>query len=239
MRRVKESFSSKILPVGSDSCVYLSINFGEALALGVATGPVCLATCGPAVAPWLLAQQAGLKTHGRLVALFLCGRLAGYLLFAALAWLVGRSIPQLWSGGPWLAGVVDLLLAAALVAYVAGWRLHLCRGKRKPQLLQIGVAAAAGRRSGLVLGFLTGLNLCPPFLAAGVKAAELSNLAAALLFFLAFFLATAVWFLPVVALGLVRRPRAAATVARLAAILLALWYAGNGTILLLAEAVRG
>jgi hypothetical protein len=32
---------------------------GEALALGLATGPVCLASCGPVVAPWLLAQPRG------------------------------------------------------------------------------------------------------------------------------------------------------------------------------------
>ena len=30
---------------------------GEALLLGLATGPVCMASCGPVVVPWLLAQS--------------------------------------------------------------------------------------------------------------------------------------------------------------------------------------
>jgi hypothetical protein len=39
------------------------------------------------------------------------------------------------------------------------------------------------RSGALALGFLTGINLCPPFLVAGLRAAQLEHLSAALLFF--------------------------------------------------------
>ena len=61
------------------------------------------------------------------------------------------------------------------------------------------------RSGALALGFLTGINLCPPFLVAGVRAAQLEHLWAALLFFVCFFAGTAVWFLPFLSMGLVQR----------------------------------
>src|SRR5271157_1081274 len=75
-----------------------SASAGEALVLGLATGPVCLATCGPVVVPWMLVQPQGVGTHGRQMALFLAARLAGYLVFAAAVWLAGAALPRTWSG---------------------------------------------------------------------------------------------------------------------------------------------
>jgi sulfite exporter TauE/SafE len=82
----------------------------------------------------------------------------------------------------------------------------------------------------VVLGFLTGLNLCPPFIAAGVRAAETRSLSGAVLFFLAFFAGTAVWFLPAAAVSPLRRIPAAATVARMVLGLMAIYYAYLGLV---------
>lgn len=218
----------------------ISANLGEALVLGLATGPVCLATCGPAVLPWMLAQTVGFRNQSRQLALFLAARLTGYLLFAAAAWKLGTQVSLTWAGRTWFLGAIEILLAVALATYAAGWPRRRCKtGKPNEDLVQIGKPAALKRRGALALGFLTGINFCPPFLAAGLRAAQLDHLALALAFFLAFFAGTALWFVPLAGLGLIRRSPAVISVARLAALLLAGWYGFSGVLLLLGKGIHG
>jgi sulfite exporter TauE/SafE len=217
-----------------------SASAGEALVLGLATGPVCLATCGPVVVPWMMVQPQGVRGHSRQLLLFLAARLAGYLVFACAVWLVGSTIPHAWTGRSWLMGGIEILLAAALVVYAAGWPHRRCAGsKTTANLVQIGEAPVPKRSGALALGFLTGINLCPPFLVAGVRAAQLAHLSAALLFFFCFFAGTAVWFIPFLSLGFLKRTPAIVTVARMVAVLLACWYGFSGISILIERTFHG
>ena len=229
--------------------------------LGLATGPVCLATCGPVVVPWMMVQPRGVRGHSRQLGLFLAARLAGYMVFATAVWLVGSSISRAWIGhaGPgragigqsWLMGGIELLLAAALVVYAVGWPHRRCaaanpayaqasaRHGEAGGLVRIGEPPRSLRSGALALGFLTGINLCPPFLVAGVRAAELEHLSAALVFFVCFFVGTAVWFLPFLSMGFVQRTPAVVTVARMVAVLLACWYGFSGVYLLIERTFYG
>lgn len=65
---------------------------GEALLLGLASGPACVASCGPVVVPSLLAEGAGWRVNGRYLMSFLGARLLGYVLFAAVAWELGALV---------------------------------------------------------------------------------------------------------------------------------------------------
>ena len=100
-----------------DTGVSLSVHFGEALVLGLASGPTCIAACGPVLVPSLLTERAGFRPHARYLSVFLGARLAGYLLFAAVAWEIGAlvSLPP----GPrvLLMGAVNVLLASVLLWY--------------------------------------------------------------------------------------------------------------------------
>lgn len=212
-------------------------DLGAALALGLATGPVCLASCGPAVLPWMLGLPAGLAGHARQLALFLVARLAGYLLFGTASWLAGAAVARLWTGQSWMLGVVQIALAVALVFYAFVRSSGGCEKKQcGAALVQIG--GQSRERGALMLGLLTGLNLCPPFLAAGTRAAESASLGGALLFFAAFFVGTALWFLPLAPLGLLRRTAELHWVARAAAALVALWYGLTG-VALIVGGIRG
>jgi sulfite exporter TauE/SafE len=213
---------------------------GEALALGFATGPVCVATCGPVVVPWMLAQSEGVRRHGLQLGLFMTARLTGYLLFGAAVWLAGAAIPRAWTGRSWLLGAVQVLLAVSLAAYPTGWPRRRPKCAQRPEpLVQIGEPMRGKARSALALGFLTGINICPPFLVAGVRAVQLDSLSASLLFFALFFVGTAVWFLPLLSLGLLRRTPAVVTVARAAALLLACWYGFSGVLVLIERVIYG
>jgi sulfite exporter TauE/SafE len=222
-----------------------SASAGEALLLGLATGPVCLASCGPVVLPWMLVQPRGVRTHTRQLSIFLTARLSGYLLFAAMVWLAGSVISRAWSGRSWLFGGIQVLLAIGLLIYAAGWPHARCAlsdppASNSPQpLVQIGAAPRPRPSGAVTLGFLTGISLCPPFLVAGVRAAQLHSLAAALFFFAVFFFGTAVWFAPFLSLGVVRRTPSFLIVARIVAVLLACWYAFSGGSALIERAIYG
>jgi sulfite exporter TauE/SafE len=218
----------------------------EALVLGLVTGPVCLASCGPVVLPWMLVQPHGFRTHARQLAIFLASRLLGYLFFASAIWFAGAALSRSWSGRTWMFGGIQVLLAAGLLVYAVGWpHAHCSLARPGPKLVQIANAGDAEpaprpRPSGAVaLGFLTGINLCPPFLVAGLRASQLPTLPAALLFFAVFFVGTAVWFVPFMSLGVVRRTPSFLTVARMVAVLLACWYGYSGASILIERAVYG
>ena len=213
--------------------------FGEALVLGLASGPACMASCGPVVVPSLLTEHAGLRLNARYLSRFLGARFLGYLLFAAVAWGLGALVSL--APGPRLlvVGVVHMLLACVLLwyAYSVG---HACaQSCSGSELVTIGGARKRGLPGAAVLGFLTGFSLCPPFVAAGVRAAELGSVVAALLFFAVFFVGTSVWFVPFASLGWVRRNEGVTTVARMAMTLIALYYFYLGSVMLMGRKVYG
>jgi hypothetical protein len=188
----------------------------------------------------MLVQPRGVRTHGRQLSLFLAARFAGYLVFATLVWMIGASMARVMGGRSWIFGAVQLLLAVGLLVYAAGWPHPKClAAQRRNELVQLGAAPEPRRAGALALGFLTGINLCPPFLVAGIRALQLGSLAASLAFFSAFFAGTAVWFLPFLSLGFVRRSTEFLFAARMAAILLACWYGFSGVFILIERTLHG
>lgn len=215
----------------------------EAVVLGFASGPVCVASCGPVLLPWLAAEPRGLRGTGQLLGVFLGGRLAGYLAFAVIAWMAGVALPVDAGTRTLIFGLANLGLGALLMVSAAFPR-RLCAAAhpggpeasvaigsaRREPLVQIGPASRFRPPAGLTLGFLTGLNLCPPFVAAGVRAAEERSLVGACLFFVLFFAGTTVWFLPSLAVSPLRRFEAVPFVARITMAVLALYYAYLGVV---------
>jgi hypothetical protein len=198
---------------------------GEALALGLASGPACVASCGPVLVPALLAGDGGMRPNARLLGTFLGARLLGYLVFAVAAWEVGALAPLAPGPRMVLTGAVNVALAGVLLwhAYAAK---HLCGGNcsKEEKLVQISTGKDHRLSGAAVMGLLTGLSLCPPFVAAGFRAAQLGSVLLALLFFLCFFVGTTVWFAPFAGLGCVVRNQAVVTVARMTMVLIALYY---------------
>lgn len=205
--------------------------FAEAALLGLASGPACLVSCGPVLLPSLAAQGEALRGTARLLGVFLCGRLAGYLGFSVLAWGAGMAAPADQSSRVLLFGLVDLGLAVMLLLYAFSARRcsATCASSASSSRL-VSIERKVRPWAPAALGLLTGLNVCPPFLVAGARAAETRSLLTAVAFFFVFFLGTAVWSLPLVATGWLRRLMAVAAVARITLLILAGWYAYLGVI---------
>lgn len=210
-----------------------SVILGEALALGLGSGPGCVASCGPLLVPSLLAERAGLRLNTRCLATFMGARLLGYLLFAAVAWEVGALVSLPPSTRRLVVGVVYESLAFVLLWYAYSAKHACVQSYSGSELVTIGSAKTHSGSAAAALGFLTGVNICPPFVVAGIRAAELGSVAAALVFFVVFFVGTSVWFLPLVSLGCVRRNEAVNTVARMAMVLIGCYYAFLGVTMLI------
>jgi hypothetical protein len=180
-----------------------------------------------------------LRLNTRYLSIFLGARLLGYLLFAALAWQLGALVFPPPAMRPLMVGAIDVLLAIVLLWYAYSARHGCAPSCSGSELVTIGVPRKRGVSGAAALGFLTGLSLCPPFVAAGVRAAELGSAAAALLFFAVFFVGTSVWFVPFVSLGYVRRNQAVTTVARMAMVLIAFYYAALGLTMLIGRKAYG
>ena len=197
---------------------------GEALVLGLASGPACVASCGPVMVPSLLAERAGLRLNVRYLSTFLGTRLLGYLVFATVAWQLGSLVSLPRPARSWVFGLIHTLLACALLRYAYTVGRACAHSSASSELVTITTARKHRIPGAAALGFLTGVSLCPPFVVAGVRAAQTASMAAALFFFTLFFLGTSAWFVPFVGLGWVKRNEAVTTVARMTMVLIALYY---------------
>jgi Cytochrome C biogenesis protein transmembrane region len=202
----------------------MAVAFAEALVLGIASGPACVASCGPVVVPSLLAERTGLRINVLYLSAFLGTRLLGYLVFAAVAWQLGSFVSLQLTTHSWFFGLIQLLLACVLVRYTYSVGRTCVHSSTHSELVTIAEAGKHRIPGAAVLGFLTGVSFCPPFAVAGVRAAQMASMPAALLFFTVFFLGTSAWFVPLTGLGWLKRNEAVTTVARMAMVLIALYY---------------
>ena len=192
------------------------MDFVKGLMLGLASGAVCAAYCGPILIPYLLSRGQNTLSNLLTILYFMAGRLAGYLLFAVLAWAAGMAAAASIRNEKAVFGVIYIVLAGLMIFYGFKRTGGACAVKRAGFLCSTAFPA--------VLGFLTGLNLCPPFLLAFTEAAKTGVLWRSVLFFAAFFVGTSVYILPLAMLGLGRRAEALRYIGRLAAGVMGVFY---------------
>jgi sulfite exporter TauE/SafE len=198
--------------------------------LGLANGVYCTVSCAPVLLPFLVGEGYSLGRNALALGRFLLGRLAGYLIFGVLAWAGGSLVAGHPAARGLGFGLATLVLAALLVVY--GFR---------PPKPSCAAGSAGGRLEKFVrpallpvlFGFLTGINLCPPFLLAFTEAAAAGSLAGSVLFFAAFFVGTSLYMVPLVLTSALRRWPALQVVGRLAAGVMGLFYLYQGFILCL------
>ena len=178
--------------------------------LGLSTGVFCLGHCAPVLVPYVLAEtRPRLGMSLGLVGQFLLGRLAACVLFGLAAGYLG-----VWVGGSlprWMMALSLVVLSLLLILYALAQNLPrpgLCRFVR-----------GHSARMPLVLGFLTGINPCPPFLLATAYVFEGANPLGGVLLFVAFFLGTSLYLLPLTFVGLLSRYEQIREVARLTTII--------------------
>ncbi len=200
--------------------------------LGLANGTVCLSYCAPVLVPYLLGQGQTVRRNYLDLARFLVGRLLGYLFFAILAWALGLLVDQNSIYRELLFGVSYCLLAGLLVYFCFRKSPNLCAAEYTKGILP-GFVKRSSVLLPVVLGILTGLNLCPPFLLAFTTALSGGNLLASILFFSTFFLGTSIFFIPIPFMGLIKQKSVVQTIGKMAAGLIGVYYFGMGILILI------
>jgi sulfite exporter TauE/SafE len=159
--------------------------FFQGFLTGLSVGVYCIGICLPVFVPLLLSQRRRLKSAFWVVLEFSLGRLLGYILFGALIGWLGLAI-----NSPTIHLIISLgtiVLAILMMIYALGfwvWGSKVC-------------ATRFNRvRIPFVLGFLTGINVCPPFLASLGYIFNLKSLSNGVVYFLMFFLGTSVYIVP-------------------------------------------
>lgn len=191
----------------------------KGLILGFSTGLFCIGFCYPILGPLMLSRNnAGFKDSTISLSLFMLGRLFAYLLFGIIFGLIGQSASSIKIFHSTLVPIAYLVLGILMVIYglitsLPQWDLCRVLGKHFQH-----------PRTNLVFGFLTGINICPPFLLAITTAADLAGPWRGLVFFFFFFLATTVYLLPFLFSSLVNRFRDLRVAAKIVAMLAGLWF---------------
>ena len=186
----------------------------EGFVLGLATGPLCVVSCGPVYVPYLM--QRGRTAKQSLVTLLeiSAGRFITYLLIGLAAGALGTQIASLTTA--WFTATAYVLFSVVLV--ISALRTKQC---------DEGCGPARWTRFSevpFILGMATGISFCPSFLLALTKAIDNGGMLAGALLFGAFFIGTIIYFIPLVLFGIIGKTHRLRTIGRIASCVVALWF---------------
>lgn len=201
--------------------------------LGLANGATCLAYCAPVLVPYLLSEGKSTRQNMSILCQFLTGRLLGYLLFAVAAWFASSYVATLPINQELLLGMVYTILAAVMYTHSRATRPTTSCATHSLKGLTNRVTAKYPAMMPLLMGFLTGLNLCPPFLLVFTDAISTQTISQSMLYFFTFFLGTTIYFLPTPFLGILRHFPPLKSIGKMAAILMSAYYLYTGIIMLI------
>lgn len=186
----------------------------QPLLTGLSVGVFCLTYCFPFMGSFLTAEDRPLRKNTLLVFQFLGGRLAGYVCIGLIAGYLGEKL-----NFGWLRLMTDIsfiLLSTLLFFYLIG----LIREKSP-------FCAFSNRLKGknpFAMGFLMGINLCPPFLLAISYVISRGQFLYGAIYFMLFFLSSSIYFLPLIFSGFLSRTKEFRIMARLSGFLVAVIF---------------
>ena len=179
---------------------------------GLSVGVYCLGLCLPIFLPILLSHKRTTKKSFLLIIEFSLGRLAGYLFFALLFGWLGAQIQSNWIHQ--IASLANIWLGLLIILYSLGTiDKKFCSFFRFNKI-----------KWPAVLGFLTGVNICPPFLASLTYVFTLKQVITSLIYFLFFFLGTSTYIIPAALLGVFSKTNWIIKVARIAGIAVGVYF---------------
>jgi sulfite exporter TauE/SafE len=203
----------------------------EGFLLGLSSGTVCLAHCAPVLVPLFLGEGDHVGKNAVSLAEFLSGRLAGYLVFSIVAWGAGQLLLNSPQYREIAFGVAYIALALAMVVYGLFISREYCAAKSLKGTFSRLFADRMWIMT-IAMGFLTGINLCPPFLLAFSSSAYQTSLWQSITLFMMFFLGTAVYFIPLVFIGLFKVHDKLRIIGKMTALIMAVYFLFGGTIML-------
>lgn len=188
--------------------------FIQPLLAGLSVGAFCLTYCFPFMAPLIAAEDRTPRKNVLIILEFLIGRLAGYLCFGLLAGYLGEKFDAHWLRTA--TNISFIILSLVLIFYLIGLI-------RENGIFCYGASFFRGK-SPLLMGFFMGINICPPFLLSVAYVMTQHSILYGMLYFALFFLASSIYFLPLIFVGLLSRAKEFRTVARISGLSVAIIF---------------
>ncbi len=171
----------------------------ESLILGLSSGSACLATCGMVMFPYLMAGSAGVKRIAADLTLFLISRFVIYFLLATLAWYFGKAL----FSNPVVRNIVPGVLYIVFAVMLVWYSIDKNRSPGCP--VKIVKAVNNKKLIPILLGVVNSLGFCPALFLILTKSATQGTLVQSYLAFLAFFIGSSLWFLPLPLAGIMKK----------------------------------
>lgn len=183
--------------------------------LGISVGVFCISYCVPFIAPYLVSEQRKLKKNFKIILEFIFGRLIGYVLFGAIFGYLGEKIDS---------QTVNLILIVALMV-LSLILIFYALGFLKPKGIFCSTKYIKFKaKAPILIGFLMGINICPPFLMSLAYVFTLHSVVKGIIYFLFFFLGTTLYFLPITFLGLLGKMKEFRLIARISGLVVGLAF---------------
>ncbi len=196
-----------------------SVIISKGFALGLTTGGFCSLYCLPTIAPVMLgSKKQGIRKALFALLQFLAGRLFAYTLFGLAAGFFGQAVNDNIYFSSLIIPLIYIVLGLMMLVYgVTGAFPHkgacsyISRHTEHPFFL-------------FGLGFLVGINVCPPFILAVSTAVDIGGAINGLIFFLSFFVATSIFLLPLILTGIGSRIELLKRIAKLVSVGVGIMY---------------
>lgn len=189
----------------------------EGLLLGLSTGAYCLGTCMIFFMPYLLGEgRQGVPENLGKILFFMLGRLVAYIGFALGVGFLGMKYRNLFTVkfSYFSLIIVSLLMIAYALTGNFG-KLKFCRRI---------IHHFSSKRMPFALGVFSGLNPCVPFLIGAVRIWTIESISLGVVLFLAFFLGTSVYMIPLVFVSYLNRIKRLKQIGLIIALLSGLWF---------------
>jgi hypothetical protein len=205
----------------------------DSFILGLSSGSACLVTCGIVMFPYLMARSAGVKRIAADLSVFMLTRLVIYFLLATITWLFGQAVftkPLMRNVIP---GILYIVFAVMLVWYSIG------RNRKTECPAKIITTVNNKKLVPIFLGVVNSLGFCPALLIILTKGASQSTMVQSYMAFLAFFIGSSLWFLPLPLAGKIRKKQVIETIGILATGLAGTIFIIKGITVLIGGLING
>jgi len=189
----------------------------EGLMLGLSTGVYCVGACLVFFMPYLLVEgKHKVFENSRKILLFMSGRLIAYIGFALTIGFIGTNHRDILTARFSHFSLVMASLLMLTYALTNNFQDHkFC----KSLLLRFSVM-----RVPFFLGLFSGLNPCAPFLVGVTRLLTLEGILNGVILFVAFFLGTSVYMVPLVFVSYLNRIERVKQIGSIVALLSGAWF---------------
>jgi len=189
----------------------------EGLLLGLSAGIYCLGACFIFFMPYLLVEgkQRIWENFGKILS-FMMGRFIAYISFALIMGFLGSSYRDIFTAR---FSYICLIVASSFMLIYALSHSFGDSGFCAPFIRRFSLM-----RVPFFLGLFTGLNPCPPFLVGVARLWTLNNIIGGVVLFIAFFLGTSVYMIPLVFVSYFNKKERIKQIGLMVALLSSIWF---------------